>query len=249
MTDQSILSVEGLDVGYGEVPVLRSCSLSVPEHSVVCLLGRNGAGKSTLLRALSGLLKPKAGRITFDGRDITGAHPRAIVDAGLLHVAEGHRVFRRQTVRSNLELGLYGARLAKGEERNRLERVFQLFPALEQFIASPAGVLSGGQQQMLAIGQALMRSPRLLMVDEPSLGLAPIVIEAVFAALGKLREEGVTILVVEQMVDRALALADLGYVIQNGRMAASGSPDQLRGSEVLAQAYLAAPVQPEAPRQ
>lgn len=248
MTGQPILSISGLDAGYGQVPVLRDCTLDVPERSVVCLLGRNGAGKSTLLRAVSGLLRPRSGTVIFDGTDITGAHPRTIVDAGLLHVAEGHRVFRRQSVRSNLELGLYGLRLPRAEERNRLERVFDLFPPLKEFIGSAAGVLSGGQQQMLAIGQALMRSPKLLMVDEPSLGLAPIVIEAVFAALGRLREEGVTILVVEQMVDRALDLADRGYVIQNGRIAAGGSPVDLRHSDVLAQAYLAAPVPQEGQR-
>jgi branched-chain amino acid transport system ATP-binding protein len=241
VSGDSILVVDGLDVGYGQVPVLRGCSLEVPRGQVVCLLGRNGAGKSTLLRALSGLLSPKKGRVTFDGRDITGGYPRDVVEAGLLHVAEGHRVFRRQSVRANLEIGFYGTKLGKAEESRRLDHVFELFPALHDYIDNAAGVLSGGQQQMLAIAQALLRDPKLLMVDEPSLGLAPIVIDAVFAALGRLRDEGVTVLLVEQVIDRALDLADYGYVLQNGRVAAGGTPGDLRDTDVLAQAYLATP--------
>jgi branched-chain amino acid transport system ATP-binding protein len=236
----TLLQVSGLDVGYGHVGVLRGVDLAVAEGDIVALVGSNGAGKSTLLRAISGLLRPSAGRIVFVGQDIAGQPPHRIIDLGLLHVAEGRRLFRRQNVHANLELGLYGARLDRAVERQRYDFVYELFPMLAERPQALAGVLSGGQQQMLAIAQALMRQPRLLMLDEPSLGLAPIVVDQVMEVLQRLRTAGTTILLVEQMVERALAIADTAYVLQNGRVIGQGPARELRDSDLVRQAYLGA---------
>ena len=243
----ALLQVQGLDAGYGHVGVLRGVDLAVEAGTLVALVGSNGAGKSTLLRTISGLLRPWTGRIAFDGQDITGARPHRIIDAGLLHVAEGRRLFRRQDVHSNLELGLYGTRLDRAEEKRRYDFVYELFPMLAERPTALAGILSGGQQQMLAIGQALMRSPTLLMLDEPSLGLAPIVVDQVMAVLQRLRGAGTTILLVEQMVERALEIADQAYVMQNGMMIGSGTPQAIRSGDLIRRAYLGA-VSDRAPR-
>lgn len=232
------LEISGLSVGYGHVGVLDEVSLNVPKASIVALLGSNGAGKSTLLRAVSGLLKPTRGSINFGGISIGGSHPNRIVNAGLLHVPEGRGLFRSQTVRANLDLGLYGAGLPAAKERERFEYVYSLFPILEERSSAITGVLSGGQQQMLAIGQALMRSPKLLMLDEPSLGLAPVIVTQVMDTLTRLRAQGTTILLVEQMVERALEIADYAYVLQSGRLVGQGIASELAGSELIRAAYL-----------
>jgi branched-chain amino acid transport system ATP-binding protein len=240
VSEAALLKVSALDVGYGHVGVLRGVDLDVMQGAIVALVGSNGAGKSTLLRAMSGLLRPSAGRIAFGGRDIAGQPPHRIIDLGLLQVAEGRRLFRRQNVHANLELGLYGARLGKAVERQRYDFVYELFPMLAERPQALAGVLSGGQQQMLAIAQALMRQPRLLMLDEPSLGLAPIVVDQVIEVLQRLRRGGTTILLVEQMVERALEIADQAYVLQNGVVIGSGTPEAIRSGDLIRRAYLGA---------
>ena len=235
-----LLRVEDMSVGYGHVGVLEHVSLEVAPGSIVALVGSNGAGKSTMLRAISGLLRPQGGRIVLDGRDITGARPDRIVEAGILHVAEGRRLFRRQTVMDNLELGLYGASVPREAEARRYERIFELFPALAERRRDRAGVLSGGQQQMLAVAQALMREPRLLMLDEPSLGLAPVLVDEVLAVIAKMRDAGTAVLLVEQMVERALEVADRGYVLQNGRIIGAGTPRELANGDLIRRAYIGA---------
>ena len=238
MSANALLQVSGLEVGYGHVGVLRSVDLAVPQGAIVALVGSNGAGKSTLLRAISGLLRPSTGSIVFAGQAIAGELPHRIINLGLLHVAEGRRLFRRQNVHANLELGLYGTRLDRAEERRRYDVVYELFPMLAERPQAPAGVLSGGQQQMLAIAQALMRQPKLLMLDEPSLGLAPIVVDQVIEVLQRLRAEGTTILLVEQMVERALDMADQAYVLQNGAVIGSGTPAEVFSHEEVIAAYM-----------
>lgn len=238
--EPALLQVRDLHVGYGHVAVLEGVSLEVPRGGFVALVGSNGAGKSTLLRALSGLLKPSAGSIVFGGEALKGRDPSDIVARGLLHVAEGRRLFRTQTVLDNLELGLWGTRLAKGEISRRFERVFTLFPPLSERRAARAGILSGGQQQMLAVAQAMMHEPRLLMLDEPSLGLAPAVIDQLFDAVVQLRREGTTILLVEQMVERALQIADYAYVLQNGKVIGHGPAHELKDSDLIRRAYMGA---------
>lgn len=236
----ALLQVRNLHAGYGRVSVLEGVSLDVPAGGLVALVGSNGAGKSTLLRALSGLLRAGKGEVLFDGHSLLGASPAAIVGRGLLHVAEGRRLFRTQSVHDNLQLGLWGAKLSKAEEALRFERVFTLFPVLHERQAARAGILSGGQQQMLAVAQALMHAPRLLMLDEPSLGLAPAVIDQLLDAVVQLRRDGTAILLVEQMVERALQIADTAYVLQNGRVIGHGPAGELQHSALLRQAYLGA---------
>lgn len=234
----ALLEVRNLTVGYGHVGVLENVSLDIASGSIVALVGSNGAGKSTLLRSVSGLLKPARGSIVFDGKPIGGATPNRVVDAGILHVAEGRRLFRAQSVRHNLDLGLYGVKVERAEEKARLDYVFELFPILVDKLDHQASTLSGGQQQMLAIGQALMRQPRLLMLDEPSLGLAPIVVDQVMDVIVRLKSRGTTILLVEQMVERALEIADYGYVLQSGKLTGSGTPSELQQSDAIRRAYV-----------
>jgi branched-chain amino acid transport system ATP-binding protein len=234
----ALLRVDGLDAGYGGVPILRGVSLEVTAGETVALLGSNGAGKSTLLRAISGLIRASSGTVTFDGEDITHRPPHKIVRHGLVHVPEGRRLFARQTVASNLELGFFGSGVARADEAGRIEAALELFPALKTRMETYAGLLSGGQQQMLAIAQALVREPRLLILDEPSLGLAPVLVDEVFAALDELGRRGGTVLIVEQLADRALRLARRAYVMSHGRIAAAGDAETLRGSAALEEAYL-----------
>ncbi|HMN78651.1 MAG TPA: ABC transporter ATP-binding protein [Burkholderiaceae bacterium] len=236
--DEPLLDLRGIDCGYGRVEVLRQVSLQVHERRIVTVLGGNGAGKSTLLKAISGLLPLTAGTVRFAGEPIGGLPPARIVDRGLLHVAEGRRLFRTQSVLSNLDLGLYGAGLSRAEEKRRLDQVLSTFPMLAERPQVAAGALSGGQQQMLAIAQALLRTPRLLMLDEPSLGLAPIVVDQVIDVILKLRDQGCAIVLVEQLVERALEVADFVYVLQSGRIIGSGTPAELSGSEMIRHAYL-----------
>jgi branched-chain amino acid transport system ATP-binding protein len=233
-----LLEVRGLVSGYGHVRVLEGVSFDVLDRQIVTILGGNGAGKSTLLKTISGLLTVEAGSMHFAGEDLVGRQPAQIVDRGLLHVAEGRRLFRTQSVMSNLELGLYGSRLPRAEERRRLDEVLATFPMLAERPNIAAGSLSGGQQQMLAIAQALLRTPRLLMLDEPSLGLAPIVVDQVMEVIVNLRANGCAIVLVEQLVERALEIADVAYVMQSGRIIGSGRPEELHGSELIKHAYL-----------
>jgi len=234
----ALLEIRDLSVGYGHVGVLEGVSLDIASGTIVALVGSNGAGKSTLLRAISGLLRPKQGNILFEGAAIGGATPNRVVDAGILHVAEGRRLFRSQSVRHNLDLGLYGVRIERTEEAARLAYVLELFPILADKLDHQSSTLSGGQQQMLAIGQALMRRPKLLMLDEPSLGLAPIVVDQVMDVIVKLKAAGTTILLVEQMVERALEIADHGYVLQSGRLIGQGTPAELQQSDAIRRAYV-----------
>jgi branched-chain amino acid transport system ATP-binding protein len=233
-----LLSARNVDAGYGHVRVLEDVSVAVGAGRIVAMVGRNGAGKSTLLRTLSGLNRPTSGEILFEGRRIAGARPHAIVAAGLLHVAEGRRLFRRQSVADNIELGRYGLRLGEQQRRQRIDRIHELFPVLHEKKDLIAGGLSGGQQQMLAIAQAMMREPKLLMLDEPSLGLAPVLVDQVLAAILALRAQGVAILLVEQMVERALEISDDAYVMQNGRVIASGPAREIAAGDALRTAFM-----------
>jgi branched-chain amino acid transport system ATP-binding protein len=238
-----LLDVRDLQVGYGHVRVLQGVSLQVRQGEFVALVGSNGAGKSTLLRAISGLLVPTSGDIVFAGDSIAGMAPSQIVSRGLQHVAEGRRLFRTQSVQDNLDLGLWRVRLPKGEMQARFDEVYGLFPVLHERRRVQAGILSGGQQQMLAVAQALMQRPRLLMLDEPSLGLAPSVIDQLLDAIVALRARGATVLLVEQMVERALQIADTAYVLQNGRVAGHGPAAAMQGTDLLRRAYLGAAAQ------
>jgi branched-chain amino acid transport system ATP-binding protein len=233
----ALLEVSNLSAGYGRIPVLDRVSLTLDHGQIVAVVGANGAGKSTLLKTISGLLRPMNGEVSLAGQPIGGARPHYIVAQGLLHVAEGRRLFRSQTVAENLDLALIGAGLPRQEERRRLADVHAIFPVLVEKARLPAGALSGGQQQMLAIGQALMRAPKLLMLDEPSLGLAPIVVDEVFDVLTALRARDVAILLVEQLVERALDIADHAYVMVSGRMAGDGPAASLRDSDLVRRAY------------
>lgn len=235
---QPLLRAEGLSVGYGIVPVVQGVSLQVGRGEAVALLGANGAGKSTLLKCLSGLLRPQAGRISFDGRDTTRVAAEVLVRLGLAHVAEGRRIFRRETVMDNLLLGMYRMRHGRGEREERLDEVLELFPVLREKAALQAGGLSGGQQQMLAIAQALVRRPALVMLDEPSLGLAPNLVDEVLATLATVRARGVAVLLVEQVVEKALAFVDHAYLLQGGRVSAEGAPAALQAGDVVRRAYL-----------
>ena len=223
-----LLEVRALDAGYGDTQALWSVSIEVAEGSIVSLVGANGAGKSTLLRAISGLVKPRRGDIVFRGRTITGVAPQQIVAAGLSHVPEGRGLFTQMTVRENLELGAYPAGV-RARAPQSLARVFELFPRLREREKQIAGSLSGGEQQMLAIGRAVMACPALLILDEPSMGLSPLIVHELFGLIRTLNRDGVTILLVEQNIHQALQIADDAYVLQTGRVVLSG-----RGSELLA---------------
>ena len=233
---KALLDVKGLRGGYGRAEVLRGVDLYVGEGETVALLGSNGAGKTTLNNALCGLCPPWDGRVVFDGADLRHAHYRQIVQAGLIQVPEGRRVFPNLSVHENLELGAF----ARGRERRsaNLEKVFGIFPRLKERVKQAAGTLSGGEQQMLAIGRGLMAEPRLLILDEPSLGLSPLLVEEMFALIRRLRDEGLAVLLVEQNVGQSLEIADRAYVLENGAIRFSGLPSELLGSDELRRAYL-----------
>jgi branched-chain amino acid transport system ATP-binding protein len=233
----TLLRVDGIEVGYGDLTAVRDVSLEVREGEAVALIGANGAGKTTTLRAVSGLLPLRRGRIEFEGQRLDGLGPAEIVARGIAHVPEGRQLFPTMTVRENLELGAR-TRAARGSRAETLERVFELFPRLRERGAQLAGTLSGGEQQMCAIGRGLMARPRLLMLDEPSLGLAPVLVKAIFEDLGRINGQGLTVLLVEQNVLRSLHLAHRGYVLENGRMTLSGPRDDLLASRRIKQAYL-----------
>jgi branched-chain amino acid transport system ATP-binding protein len=236
-----MLEVQGLVAGYGKVQVLHGLSLSVPEGQLVTLIGSNGAGKTTTLRAISGMLVPGGGTIRLAGQDITGQPAHRVTRLGLAHSPEGRRVFPTLSVRDNLQLGAFtrltGAR-PKGDVAADIERMFELFPRLAERQAQLAGTLSGGEQQMLAMARALMLNPHILLLDEPSMGLAPILVQEVFRTIERLKERKVTMLLVEQFAMAALAVADYAYVLENGRLAHEGPAGRLRDDPAVRSAYL-----------
>jgi branched-chain amino acid transport system ATP-binding protein len=235
-----LLSVEALRVDYGPVKAVRGVSLEVGAGEVVALLGANGAGKSTILRTISGLMRPRSGQIRLAGQPIQRLSPSRIVRLGIAHAPEGRRVFGGLTVAENLRLGAVGRddRAAVPADR---ERMYALFPVLRERTRQTAGTLSGGEQQMLSLARALMAAPRLLLLDEPSLGIAPIIVHSIFATLTELKRQGVTMLLVEQNINVALDLADRAYVLRTGEVGLAGSAAELRGNyDRVAQAYLGA---------
>ncbi|SSW67328.1 High-affinity branched-chain amino acid transport ATP-binding protein LivF [Achromobacter agilis] len=234
----AMLKVENLSVAYGGVQAVRGLSLEVRPGEIAALLGANGAGKSSTLMAVVGSVKPKEGRVIFEGRDITGTSPDKLVTQGISMIPEGARVFARQPVEQNLRLGAYTVRDER-VYRERLDRVYALFPRLKERREQMAGTMSGGERQMLAIGRALMSGPRLLLIDEPSLGLSPLLVEQVFDALAALnRDDGLSVLLVEQNMAQALEVAARAYVMQSGRVALSGEAAELAASDEVRKAYL-----------
>jgi branched-chain amino acid transport system ATP-binding protein len=234
----TLLAIKDLVVRYGDIPALHGISLEVQPGELVALIGPNGAGKTTTLRAISGLTQASEGCVVFDGREITRAPVHQIVRAGVVHVPEGRGVFTNLTVRENLELGgclrrRDGASLAKARER-----VFRLFPRLEERLAQPGATLSGGEQQMLALGRALMGDARLLLLDEPSMGLAPVLVDLMYSVIREIKAGGTTILLVEQNAYQALAVADRAYVLDTGRIALQGTASELRDHPEVKRAYL-----------
>ncbi|MDP9265705.1 MAG: ABC transporter ATP-binding protein [Chloroflexota bacterium] len=235
--NEPLLEVGGVVAGYGGVPVLRDVSLSVAEGSIIAVVGANGAGKTTLLRALSGIVRPSAGFVRTSGRDVVGLRAHDIVRLGIAHVPEGRHVFARLSVSENLRLGAYTVRDARAIREAR-DAVFELFPVLHQRGRQGAGTLSGGEQQMLAVGRALMSRPRLLLLDEPTLGIAPLIVDKLFDAIGRLPTLGTAVLLVEQNVREALEIAGHAYVLQTGRVVLDGPGSELLGSDLVRQAYL-----------
>jgi branched-chain amino acid transport system ATP-binding protein len=233
----SLLEVENVHTYYGQIHVLKGVSLTVDKGEIVTLIGANGAGKSTLLKTTSGLLRPRQGSIRLDGEELTHYPPHEIVSKGVVQVPEGRRVFGRLTVTENLEMGAFAIsdpRLI----RENLERVFNLFPRLKDRSKQVAGTLSGGEQQMLATGRALMANPRLLLMDEPSMGLAPVLVDSIFQTIQQLYAEGTTILLVEQNARMALQVARRGYVLQSGAVVLRDTAENLRQNEMVRKAYL-----------
>jgi len=233
----ALLEIRNLVVRYGEIEALRGVSFSVEEGKVVTLLGANGAGKSTTLRAISGLAKPTSGEIMFDGQTISGLGPEAIVRLGISHVPEGRRVFPGLTVKENIMLGASNRRAAKAQLSREADAMFDLFPDIRKFSDALGWTLSGGQLQMVAVARGLMAKPKLLLLDEPSLGLAPVIVQAVFKIISEIRRN-TTVLLVEQNARMGLSVADYGYVLETGRIVLGGKPDELWGNEAIAAAYL-----------
>ena len=235
---EALLSVSGLGVNYGHIEAVRDVDLSLRAGGITTLVGANGAGKSTTLLALSGLVPKAAGKVMFDGHDVTALPAHKLVAAGLVQVAEGRATLTTLTVRENLELGAYTRRDGAAARASDLERMFTLFPRLKEREAGLAGNLSGGEQQMLAIGRALMARPRVLLLDEPSMGLAPIVVQGIFRTLREINADGLTIFLVEQNVRQALKIAERAYVLENGRVVLQGSGRELLDEPRVQQAYL-----------
>mgnify|MGYP000979713879 FL=1 len=232
----TMLKVEGINVYYGAIHAIKGISLEVNEGEIVTLIGANGAGKSTILKTISGLLRPKTGQIHFMGENITSVAPHKILKKGLAHVPEGRRIFLQMTVQENLDMGAYTC--PAGDVKTELERVYDLFPRLLERRNQIAGTLSGGEQQMLAIGRALMSRPKLLMLDEPSMGLAPILVEQIFNIIQEMNKAGTTILLVEQNAQMALSIADRAYVLETGTIPISGTGKELAASDEIRKAYL-----------
>jgi len=236
MPDAPLLEVSNLVAGYGAADVLRGIDLAVGAGEIVAVLGANGAGKSTLNRTISGVIRARAGTIRFDGVAIEGEAPAAIVARGLIQVPEGRRVFPNLSVKDNLDLGSY--RRARARRALNRDRVFAIFPRLRERLAQRAGTLSGGEQQMLAIGRGLMAEPRLIILDEPSLGLSPLLVEELFGLIARLRGEGLSVLLVEQNVVESLALAHRAYILEQGRFALTGTAAEIAADPRLKRAYL-----------
>jgi len=232
-----MLHIKDLNVYYGNIQALKGVTLDIEKGEIVTLIGANGAGKSTLLKTLSGLIKPKKGSIEYLGKSIAGKPAQSIVKAGMSHVPEGRRVFANMTVEENLELGAF-LRKDKQEIQKNLQKVYEIFPRLFERKKQLAGTLSGGEQQMLAMGRAIMAKPKLLLLDEPSMGLAPIIVRTIFQVIQEINEEGTTVLLVEQNAHMALSIAHRGYVIETGKVVLSGSAQELQESDELKQAYL-----------
>jgi branched-chain amino acid transport system ATP-binding protein len=236
MVPSPLLDVTGLYAGYGETDVLRGIDLNVGPGEIVAVLGSNGVGKSTLNCTLSGIVRARAGSIRFDGSEVAREKPAAIVARGLIHVPEGRRIFPNMTVRENLDLGSY--RRARANRAQNRERVLAIFPRLRERHAQYAGTLSGGEQQMLAIGRGLMAEPKLIILDEPSLGLSPLLVEELFALIGRIRADGVAVLLVEQNVVQSLEAADRAYILAEGTFVMSGTAAAIGADPKLKRAYL-----------
>jgi branched-chain amino acid transport system ATP-binding protein len=232
-----LLEIRNLVVRYGEIEALRGITIAVEEGQVVTLLGANGAGKSTTLRAISGLAKPASGEILYDGKSIAGLGPEAIVRMGISHVPEGRRVFPGLTVKENIMLGASNRKVASAQLSREADAMFDLFPDIRAFSNALGWTLSGGQLQMVAVARGLMAKPRLLLLDEPSLGLAPVIVQAVFRIISQIRQD-TTVLLVEQNARMGLSVADHGFVLETGRIVLGGKPDELWGNEAIAAAYL-----------
>jgi len=233
----ALLELKGVDAFYGRIQALRNMSIDVDKGEVVALIGSNGAGKTTTLRTISGLMHPQAGTIRFDGREITGAGPSKIVELGISQSPEGRRLFPRMSVIDNLFMGAYTRNDRPGISSD-MERIYTLFPRLKERRSQIAGTLSGGEQQMLAMGRALMARPKVLMLDEPSLGLAPILVETIFSMIREINSQGTTVLLVEQNAHKALEVAHRGYVLETGSIVKTGTGQQLLASEDVQKAYL-----------
>jgi branched-chain amino acid transport system ATP-binding protein len=233
----TMLELENVHAYYGHIHALKNLSLGVDRGEIVTLIGANGAGKSTTLRTVSGLLKPRQGAISLEGEDLTRYKPHQIVAKGVVQVPEGRRIFGRLTVTENLEMGAFGCNDQKKNQEN-LGRVLRLFPRLDERRKQVAGTLSGGEQQMLAIGRAMMANPRVLLLDEPSMGLAPVLVDSIFETIGQLHLEGITMLLVEQNARMALQIAGRGYVIQTGVVVLSDLAENLRKNEMVRKVYM-----------
>ncbi|HEV3476069.1 MAG TPA: ABC transporter ATP-binding protein [Rubrobacteraceae bacterium] len=232
-----MLEIEDMHSYYGHIHALQGISLTVEEGEVVTLIGSNGAGKTTTLRSIHGILPPRKGRIIFDGEEIQGTPAHELIGKGIAQSPEGRKIFRRMTVLENLEMGAYH-RSDSSEVRQDMERVFDLFPRLKERTKQEAGTMSGGEQQMLAIGRALMSRPRLLLLDEPSMGLAPVLVERIFETVREINQQGTTILLVEQNANVALEIATRGYVLETGEIVISASAEELREDPTVREAYL-----------
>ena len=232
-----MLKIDELKVSYGGIEAVKGITFEVPERKIVTLIGANGAGKSTALRTIAGLVRPAAGRIHLQGEDITGLSPDRIVPKGITLVPEGRRVFPDLTVLENLRIGAY-LRTDKDSVEEDIQWVYELFPRLQERSWQAAGTLSGGEQQMLAVGRALMSRPKLMMLDEPSLGLAPLVVQDIFSIIREINHQGVTILLIEQNANMALKIADLAYVLETGKITMSGTGAELLANEKVKEAYL-----------
>ena len=233
--NNSFLKIEDLKINYGGIEAVKGISLDVPEGKIITLIGANGAGKSSTLRAISGLVRPKSGKIVFSGEDITSKDPTHIVTKGITLVPEGRKIFPDLTVKENLKIGAY---LRNNDISGDLKWVYELFPRLKEREWQAGGTLSGGEQQMLAVGRALMSRPKLIMMDEPSLGLAPIVVQDIFKIIKTVNEQGITVLLIEQNANMALQTADYAYVLETGRITKSGTGAELLADESIKEAYL-----------
>ena len=236
-----MLTIENLQAGYGKVQVLHGISIQVPKGKIVTLIGSNGAGKTTTMRAISGMIKPESGKVSLAGQDITGLESHEIAKRGLAHSPEGRRVFPTLSVLDNIRLGAfvrYTNARPKGDVESDLQKALEMFPRLKERTNQLAGTLSGGEQQMLAMARAIMLNPEVFLLDEPSMGLAPILVEEVFNIISRLKAQGVTMLLVEQFAAAALKVADYGYVLENGRISVHGPADKLKDDPAVKAAYL-----------